>query len=163
MKKRTIFLTIAFRVAAFTLLWFILTDVALYSWYLGIPVVILSVLASLLLMPPISLSPLAVLRFMPFFLWHSLRGGVDVAKKALQPKMSINPELIEYPWKLATPAPQILMVSIVSLLPGSLSVEFNDKYLQIHVLENTDKIIAELSILEQKISQIFRIESHLQN
>ncbi len=158
MTKTPLLLTVISRTILFTLLWWVITEGAYNSWYLGIPVIMLSVLTSVYLSAPVSLSLKGILRFIPFFLWHSLRGGIDVAKKAIQPKLSMTPELIEYPWKLPTKTSQVFMASVVSLLPGSLSIELSADTLQIHVLEATDELNNELVIIEQRVAELFGIK-----
>jgi len=91
-----------FRTALFALLWWILTEGAVYSWLVGAPVVVFAVLVSGVLLPGTSWSLPGILRFIPFFLWHSLRGGVDVAGRALHPRLPISPGLLEHKWRLPT-------------------------------------------------------------
>jgi len=75
----------AFRIALFSLLWWILTEGTINSWLVGAPMVVFAVLASEALLPAVSWSVSGIVRFVPFFLWRSLNGGVDVARRALQP------------------------------------------------------------------------------
>jgi len=77
------FARFCFRAVLFALLWWMLTEGAADSWLVGAPVVVLAALASGVLLPGTSWSLPGLLRFIPFFLWHSLRGGVDVAGRAL--------------------------------------------------------------------------------
>ena len=79
-------------------LWWVLTNGSLASWLVGLPAVAGAVWAQARLSGtsglPISLGGLA--RFVPFFLWHSLRGGVDVALRTLAPRARIRPGFIRY-------------------------------------------------------------------
>ena len=88
----------AFRIAPFALLWWILTEGTMNSWLVGVPVIVFAVLASGLLLPGVSWSLPGVVRFVPFFLWHSLNGGVNVARRALQPRLLISPGLFDHQW-----------------------------------------------------------------
>ena len=144
-----------FRTALFTLLWWILTEGATSSWLIGAPVVVLAVLASGVLLPGASWSLPGILRFIPFFLWHSLRGGVDVAGRALHPRLPISPGLLEHPWRLPAGLPRVLMANTVSLLPGTLSTELGEEFLQVHVLDQTGTFKSELTQIETRVARMF--------
>jgi len=55
------------RALLFTLIWWVLTDGAMNSWLVGAPVVLLSTIASIVLLPPFSWSLTGIIRFIPFF------------------------------------------------------------------------------------------------
>ena len=145
------------RVLLFALIWWILTDGAMGSWLLGAPMVLFSTLASLLLLPPFSWSLTGIVAFVPFFLWYSLRGGVDVAKRTFHPKLPIAPEILEYPMRLPPGLPQVCMANIVSLLPGTLSAESGADCLHVHVLDKRKDLLSELDRVEQRVAAIFGI------
>ena len=50
------------------------------------------------------------------------------------------------------------MADIVSLLPGTLSVELGDEFLRVHVLDETSAIKEELNMLENRLADIFGLE-----
>jgi len=149
------------RVVVFALLWWMLTAGAADSWLVGAPVVLIATLVSMALLPDFSLSPRGVVCFVPFFIWHSLRGGVDVAWRAFHPRVPIVPDLIEYPLRLPPGLPRVFMVNTVSLLPGTLSVELGANRLKIHVLDTRKSVLSELMKVERAVARMFDIS--LQN
>ena len=149
------FASLAFRVVIFALLWWILTEGAPNSWLIGAPVVLLAVLASEVLLPGISWSLPGAIRFVPFFLWHSLHGGVDVARRALHPRLPISPELFDYRWRLPPGLPRVFMANTVSLLPGTLSAELDEEYLRVHVLDQTGTFVTGLAVVEARVARLF--------
>lgn len=146
------------RLVLFALMWWILTDGAMGSWPIGLPVVLLATLVSVMLTPPLSWSLRGILRFIPYFLWYSIRGGVDVARRALHPRLPISPGLVDYRFRLPPGLPRIFMANTVSLLPGTLSVELGEEILHIHVLDETGVIDEELNMLENRLADIFGLE-----
>ena len=146
------------RLVLFSLIWWVLTDGAMDSWPVGIPVVLLATLASVMLMPPLSWSLRGILLFIPYFLWHSLRAGVDVARRALHPQLPIAPGLLDYRFRLPPGLPRVFMANTVSLLPGTLSVELCEEILRVHVLDETGAIKEELNMLENRLADIFGLE-----
>ena len=140
------------------LLWWMLTDGAVDSWPIGVPVVLLALYVSVKLMPAASWSLTGIARFVPFFLWHSLRGGVDVAGRALRPQLPISPALIDWPWQLPPGLPRVLMANTVSLLPGTLSAELNDRFLRVHVLDDSGSYPAELRAIEARVAGLLGLK-----
>ena len=145
----------AFRTVLFALLWWILTQGAMNSWLVGAPVVVFAVLASGVLLPGVSWSLPGIARFVPFFLWRSLYGGVDVARRALHPRLPISPRLFDHRWRLPPGLPRVFMANTVSLLPGTLSAELYEEHLRVHVLDETRAISRELQVLEKKVARVF--------
>jgi len=146
------------RLVLFSLVWWILTDGAMDSWPVGLPVVLVATLVSVMLMPPLSWSLRGMLLFIPYFLWHSLRAGVDVARRAMHPQLPITPCLFDYRFRLPPGLPRVFMANTVSLLPGTLSVELGEEFLRVHVLDETGAINEELNLLENRLADIFGLE-----
>ena len=147
--------TIVSRGVLFSLIWWILTDGAAPSWWIGVPAVLLAVTASTALVPPAHLVWYELLRFVPFFLMRSLLGGADVAKRAFHPGMPIAPDLIEYPLRLPPGLPRVFMANTVSLLPGTLSAALDRSVLKVHVLDRRKGSLAELEAVEQSVARMF--------
>lgn len=150
--------TVLFRVVLFALIWWVLVDGATDSWPIGLPVTVLATMLSVLLLPPTSWSLVGIARFIPFFIWQSIRGGVDVASRALHPKLPISPGLYDYPLRLPPGLPRVFMANIASLLPGTLSVELKGANLHVHVLDKTGAFAEQFFALENKLVAIFRCE-----
>lgn len=143
------------RVVIFALLWWMLTAGAVESWLVGVPVVLIATLVSMLLVPASPWSPIGVACFVPFFVWHSLRGGVDVAWRAFHPRLPIAPGFIEYPLCLAPGLPRVFMLNTVTLLPGTLSVALGADCLTVHVLDTRKSVLSELMRVEQVVARMF--------
>jgi multicomponent Na+:H+ antiporter subunit E len=151
--------TVVSRALLFSLLWWALTDGTAGSWWIGAPTVAGAVIISVTLVPPLGLVWREVMGFVPFFLWHSLKGGVDVAWRAFLPRMPITTELIEYPLGLPSGLPRVILVNTVSLLPGTLSAKLGGQVLKVHALDSLGDLLAELEALEQRVGCMFRSAS----
>ncbi|WP_417344507.1 Na+/H+ antiporter subunit E [Ferrimonas sp.] len=143
------------RAAAFALLWWMLSDGAMASWWVGVPVVLLATWVSMKLVAPFSFSPVGFARFVPHFIWYSLRGGVDVAWRAFHPRRPLAPTLIDFPLRLPSGMARVFMANTVSLLPGTLSTELRTGLLRVHVLDGRKTVIPELLELERIIALVF--------
>ena len=143
------------RAALFALLWLVLGEADPGSWSVGLPAVVIAAGLSLRLLPPAALSLRGIALLPPFFLWHSLRGGIDVAWRALHPRMPIDPTLIEYRLRLQSVLQRACMIDIICLLPGTLSATLEGDTLTVHVLNRHAGIENELEALETVIAGIF--------
>lgn len=143
------------RAVAFALVWWMLTTGAEESWLVGVPMVLIATLVSMVLLPVFPWSPSGAALFVPFFVWRSLYGGVDVAWRAFHPSLPIAPGLIEYPLRLSPGLPRVFMVNTVSLLPGTLSAELRADCLRVHVLDTRNNVLSELMVVEQAVARMF--------
>jgi len=104
--------------------------------------------------------PLRLFRFTGYFLWTSFAGGLDVAWRALQPRPAIHPTWLRYRLSLPPGQPRTLMVSMLSLLPGTLSAELQeDDMLLVHALDGSDEQATRDSVtrLEQELAWFFSL------
>lgn len=151
-----------FRAIIFSVIWLILSDGLAHSTLtgliIGVPTVLFATYFSVSLLPKGTLSLMGSLRFIPFFIWNSLYGGIDVGVRAFQSKSALSPALINYPWRLPPGPAQLFMLNVVSLLPGTLSSSITEQYLQLHVLDKNADILSETKILENKVADIFGIK-----
>ncbi len=148
-------LSILLRGILFSLIWWLLTDGDTASWWIGVPAVALALIINIALLPSSNLVWHEFLIFVPFFLLRSLLGGVDVARRAIDPRMPIAPALFEYPLRLPAGMPQVFMANTVSLLPGTLSAELCTNCLKVHVLDSRGGFLAELEAVEQRVARLF--------
>jgi len=152
---------IALRAFLFTGLWWGLTEGAVDSWTIGIPTVIGATLASYSLRSDRTSrwNLKGVILFAGFFVVESLRAGLDVAWRALT--LNIAPQIIEYESSLSDERALTLLCATVSLLPGTLTTEIQDRTLMIHTLDSRQPIREELRRLERHIGTMLsaRIQS----
>lgn len=154
-------LGLSLRAMIFAGLWWSVAGSDHESWVIGAPVVALASLAGHLLEQPACWRwrLRGVLGFLPFFLWHSLKGSLDVAGRALRPGLTLEPGLLEYPLGLAEGPARIFFMNAVNLLPGTLSVDLTGDRLHVHLLDAAPTSIVELQQLELRVADLFGLEA----
>jgi len=150
-------MSIVLRTGLFLLIWWFLTDGAASSWWFGIPAVMLAVITSTALLPPVHLVWHECIKFIPFFLTRSLTGGMDVAWRAFHPCMPIEPDLVAYSLRLPSGLPQVFMSNTVNLLPGTLSVSLEQNTMTVHILDRRKDFLKELELVEDRVARLFGI------
>ena len=145
------------RLSFFAAVWLLLTaDNG--GWMIGLPAVVAATGTSLWLAPVGSFRPslMGFARGLPFFFWHSLQGGVDVAWRTLDPERRLHPGFVCYrPRWVAGPAHQVF-VNTISLLPGTLTVEIRAEEIWVHTLDVQGPLASQLEALEQRCTRLFR-------
>jgi multicomponent Na+:H+ antiporter subunit E len=143
---------------AFASLWWLLSGGAAGSWLIGIPAVLAAGLAArrLGIGERWTISASGVLRFLPLFAWESLRGGIDVARRTLAPRLRIQPGFTLYRTGLQQPSARVFFANCVCLLPGTLAADLQSDRLRVHMLDVALNPQVELQRLERAVALIYR-------
>ncbi len=150
---------ISARLAILALFWSVLSGGNRESWVIGGPVVLIATAWSHMISGRVRhpLRPVGLIRFLPFFLWRSFCASIDVARRALHPKVLLDPALLDFTLHLPVGAPRLFMANVVSLLPGTLSAELAGDRLRVHVLDTRTDFFEDLQSLEIRVARIFAL------
>lgn len=77
----------------------------------------------------------ALLALAPHFLWQSVLAGLDVARRAFDPRMPMDPGFVEFPVGFPRGLARNVFAAITSLLPGSVPVGEKRDALVYHCLD----------------------------
>jgi multicomponent Na+:H+ antiporter subunit E len=138
-------------------LWWVMTEGDYASWITGVPAVLVAAVAVLVLTPsrPAEMRLRGVVAFVPYFVWRSLAGGVDVAMRALRTDRPVSPSLATYRTRLPAHGPaRVVFVSVIGLLPGTLAADLRADAVSVHLLSGTLDA-AGLERLEVHVARIF--------
>ncbi|HEX5640384.1 MAG TPA: Na+/H+ antiporter subunit E [Burkholderiaceae bacterium] len=146
------------RTLAFLLLWVLLMG-GLDQLAFGAATAALAAWCSLRLRAdePLGLRPLGVVAMVPRFLWQSLVAGVDVARRAFDPRLPLNPGLVVYRPQLPPGSARSLFTGYTSLLPGTVPCGDSDGGVVYHCLDISQPIVEQLAAEEARLSRAIRI------
>lgn len=138
-------------------LWWTLTGGAPGAWLIGSITLAGAVAASLWLQPPgrYRFSITGLLAFSAFFLMKSIKGGAQVAAMALRPRLDLHPDVLEIRLRLPHEAEQVVLASMLSLLPGTLSAGLEENCLHLHVLDSRLPIEQQVRAAEERVARLF--------
>jgi multicomponent Na+:H+ antiporter subunit E len=138
------------------LVWWAVSEGRPKSWALGAPTVLLAAGLSAWLIPAPRrfVRPLPLLRFLGGFVVRSARGGLDVARRALSPSMPLSPGFLEVRLSLPEGAGRFLLADVLSLLPGTVTVDLEGDRLLLHVLEAGPEVEREVRDLEGRVADL---------
>jgi multicomponent Na+:H+ antiporter subunit E len=140
------------RLAAFLALWVVLAGVDPVDLLAGITAALLATVASLRLLRPANarLSPLALAKLALRLVWQSLIAGIDVARRALDPRLPLRPGFIVFSPRLPGGVALNTFCTLTSLAPGTLPAGQDDSgAIVVHCLDGGRPIAAHLAADEE--------------
>jgi multicomponent Na+:H+ antiporter subunit E len=145
------------RAAFFLAFWLILYGVKSADLLIGIIAAIIATWASRRLIPPGRgrLRPIPLVRLVLRFLRQSIVAGIDVAWRALDPRMPLRPGFVIYQSRFPVGPMQNTFCTMTGLLPGTLpcgSDENGD--LVIHCLDVSQPVLEQLAAEEAVLRQV---------
>lgn len=145
------------RLAMATAVWWVLAGGDAGSWLVGVPAILAATWAGGRLTEGSGprLHGRGLLGFVPFFLRESLRGGLDVARRTLAPRLDLSPGFIQYRTRLPSARARLFFANCVNLLPGTLAAELRGDCLEIHYLSDQLDLDGELRSLEDRVAALF--------
>jgi multicomponent Na+:H+ antiporter subunit E len=135
------------RAAGFFAFWVILCGLQPLDLIAGVFAAIAATWASLVLLPPgrWSFRPLAIAGFALRFLRQSVVAGLDVAWRALDPRLPLHPGFVVYRSRLPAGPTRDAFCTVTSLLPGTLPSGTDESGgLVIHCLDVTQPVVEQL-------------------
>lgn len=149
------------RSIGFFCFWLVLTGADPGDLVAGVVAAVAATWASLRLMPAQSwgLRPVKLAGYVLHFLRQSITAGIDVAWRALNPRMALQPGFVIYQSQLPPGTTRETFCAIMSLMPGTLPCGPADgNGLTIHCLDVTQPVAEQLAVEEALCVQTLRGE-----
>ena len=146
------------RGTAFACLWLILIGGNPVDLAVGAIVVAVATWTSLTLLPPgqSRLRPVALVRLALRFLCQSVVAGVDVARRALDPRLPLRPGFVAFPTCFPPGAARNAFTTLTSLLPGTVPVGDDGGSLVYHCLDVDQPVASQLAAEEAALLRAIR-------
>jgi multicomponent Na+:H+ antiporter subunit E len=139
------------RAAPLYLAWVAMAGTGPLDLAIGLPAAMLAAGASLSLLPSglARPSPIGLARLALRFPGQSLAAGIDVARRAFDPRLPIRPGYVACPASLPAGLSRDAFLALMSLQPGSLPVaEQPDGVVLVHALDTGEPIAARFAAAE---------------
>jgi multicomponent Na+:H+ antiporter subunit E len=145
------------RAALLALLWWVITRGEASAWLIGLPAVLAAAVASVRLGRSglLRVSPIGLAGLVALFVRESVRGGLDVARRTLAPRLRIRPGFRTFQVRLTDPLARVLLVNCISLMPGTLAARLEGNRLEVHLLDAGQDPDPDLHDLERAIARVF--------
>jgi hypothetical protein len=90
------------------------------------------------------------------FLLQSVIGGLDVARRALDPRLPLRPGLVAYPVHFPPGMTRNVFTTLTSLLPGTVPTGEDNGQLVYHCLDVNQPVASQLAAEEAALSRALR-------
>jgi multicomponent Na+:H+ antiporter subunit E len=150
------------RVGVFFAFWIILAGTKPVDLLVGVPFAFVVAWASWTLLPAGTklFRIVALARLVPRFLYQSVSAGVDVAWRALDPRLPLQPGFVHYQPRLPAGPARSAFCTVTSLLPGTLpSGTDSGGRLIVHCLDRTQAVAEQLATEEALLMRALGYES----
>jgi multicomponent Na+:H+ antiporter subunit E len=146
------------RAAGFLAFWLILFGFSLADLAVGMLTAAAATWVSLRLLPPgpWRLRPVALARLALRFLWQSIVAGVDVARRALDPRLPLRPGFVTYPVRFPPGTARNAFTTLTSLLPGTVPAGDERGQLVYHCLDTDQPVLSQLAAEEAALAGALR-------
>ena len=93
--------------------------------------------------------------YWPWLFLEIVKSSLNITKIILDPKLPINPRLIQYPTNLGSNPAVVLLGNSITLTPGTVTIEVSSSELVIHALDDKSSSGLESRDMERKIAEAF--------
>jgi len=154
-RYRSWFRPAVFRATFFFGFWLILYGVKSPDFVIGASTAIAASWASLLLLSPGQwrLDPVALSKLSLRFAIQSIVAGIDVARRALDPRMPLRPGFVNYPVRFPPGPTRNTFATLTSLLPGTVPAGYRNGQIVYHCLDINQPVVSQLAAEEAALAQ----------
>jgi multicomponent Na+:H+ antiporter subunit E len=136
--------------------WLILSEFGAADLLVGALAALMAASVSLHLLPPgpRTLRPVVLAGLAVRFLQQSIRAGIDVAWRALDPRLPLRPGFVSYRPQLRPGPARNAFLTMMSLLPGTLPCGPDEEgSLAVHCLDVSQPVVEQLTVEEAMFSR----------
>lgn len=134
--------------------WLLLSGAS--GWAFGLVCVLAATGLSLWLrLPPLGLRLFHLPPLVGFFLHAVFVGAWDVARRALHPRMPLDPAWVTHACACANPRVRLLLSALVGLMPGTLASHIDEDMLHLHVLDQGQAWRLPVETMETHLARLF--------
>jgi len=143
------------RAAGFLVLWLVLAGADPADLPAAAVAVVAATWTSLRLLPPGSsrLAPSALAKLTLRFAYQSVAAGVDVAKRALDPRLPLRPGFVRYPVRFPPGPARNAFATLTSLLPGTVPAGAEPGLIVYHCLDVEQPVMSQLAAEEAALAR----------
>ena len=96
-----------------------------------------------------------LLLYWPWLFLEIVKSSLNITKIILDPKLPINPRLIQYRTDLRSNPAVVLLGNSITLTPGTVTIEVSSSELLVHALDDESSSGLESKTMERKIAEVF--------
>ena len=93
--------------------------------------------------------------YLPWLIYQIVLANIDVAKRALSPRMPIDPQVVTFKTMLKSDVARTALANSITLTPGTVTIDIVDDVFYVHAIakEPADDLLG--GAMERRIAHIF--------
>ena len=106
-------------------------------------------------------SHLSVSKIVKYFGWlfiEVIKSNWEVSKILLSQTVEVNQKFVETPASQKSDLGKVLFANSITLTPGTVTIETEDKSFLVHALNVTESSISDLKYMDEKVTSIERVK-----
>ena len=103
---------------------------------------------------PIQLTTFRTLAYVPWLGLEIIKANLDVARRILDPRLPISPNLIIVPASQTTEIGRVVYANSITLTPGTVSVSVNDDSIEVHALTRDAAAGVETGAMDRRVTRL---------
>ncbi len=98
---------------------------------------------------------LRFIAYLPWLIYQIVLANIDVAKRALSPRMPIDPQVVTFKTMLKSDVARTALANSITLTPGTVTIDIVDDVFYVHAIakEPADDLLG--GAMERRIAHIF--------
>ena len=96
----------------------------------------------------------ALLAYLPHFLGHSIMAGLDIARRAFDPRLPLQPGFVTYATRLPPGRARNEFASITSLMPGAVPAGDEADAIVYHCLDSRQPVVEQTAVEERALARV---------
>lgn len=77
------------------------------------------------------------LLYVPWLLWEVVKANIEIALIIINPKMPIQPQVIQFQKPMASPISHVTLANSITLTPGTITVDVQDGLYTVHAITDS--------------------------
>ena len=93
--------------------------------------------------------------YLPWLIYQIVLANIDVAKRALSPRMPIDPQVVTFKTMLKSDVARTALANSITLTPGTVTIDIVDDVFYVHAIakEPADDLLE--GAMERRIAHVF--------
>jgi len=96
-----------------------------------------------------------LLLYIPWLVWAIIKANIQVASLVLNPRMPINPALLQFKTEMRKKISLVTLANSITLTPGTITVDLSDNTYVVHAIVPEAAGDLESGLMQNKIGHVF--------
>ena len=103
---------------------------------------------------PLQLATFRTVAYIPWLAWEIVKANIDVARRILDPRLPISPNMIEVSASQSSEIGRVVYANSITLTPGTVSVTVEETTIAVHALTREAGEGVEAGDMDRRVTRL---------